>query len=695
MKPTLVTVWMTFFLSMITGAQPTNYYCLWNSSLPGPMPSYAWKTPDQPSWTPGKSIRYPLVQVIEDHRMLTPPQPDSAHPFGTYYVRTGRTIPASRVYPRVAIVTDIRTRTALSEEIQRWKEDVAREGWNVEEILLPPTVGPMADVPLVKQKIYRAFADSSNGPLTHVFLFGQVPVPYSGGFASEGAIINPDGHPEHGGAWSTDLFYADLESTPGRPSTTDWTDSVVNITSASIAQRPDNRNAPSDGKYDQCQIPTNVEVSIGRVDFRRLPAFQAVSDTSHMELELLRRYMNKDHAYRTLQSRPRMQALIDDNFGPFIDSTAEQVTIEAFAASGWRSFSAIVGYNNIIEGDWFAGGNRPSLDTTSVLLAYGCGGGGYEHCTGVGTTADFATKPVQAVFTELFGSYFGDFDATDNIMRAALANEGTTLTCAWSGRPHWFLHQLAHGETIGDCAVTSQNNAGEYMGSMVIDAAAPTVAVPFRFGMRGVQNNLMGDPTLRLMDMVMTSVQLVASEAGMLAVFDRVEGANEYSIDGAPTLYGPYTQIIRYEPRPEDALVYAPLAMIGSSRFIRVRPIRIGVPENPYETYPNVTSKYNDVYGRGEIAVNPTSSVSNAPKSSSNLTVTPTIVLSSCVVTLPALPGTSNTMYVVSMLGEIVDVITLIEHNGMLEGRWFPAALSPAPYLIVTEGDSQIVQVIR
>lgn len=695
MKPILVTVWMTFFLSIMSVAQPTNHYCIWNSSIPGPLPGFAWKSPEQAAWTPGKSIRYPLVQVTEDHRILTPPRPDSAHPFGTHYVRTGRSIPATPVYPRVAIVTDLRTRTALSDEVQRWKEDVAREGWNVEEILLPPTMGPMADVPLVKQRIYRAFADSSNGPLTHVFFFGQVPVAYSGGFASEGAIVNPDGHPEHGGAWSTDLYYADLESTPGRSSAADWTDSVVNITSESIAQRPENRNAPFDGKYDQCQIPTNVEVAIGRVDFRRLPAFQAVSDTSAIELELLRRYMNKDHAYRTLTLRPRMQALIDDNFGPFIDSTAERVTIEAFAASGWRSFSAIVGYNNIVEGDWFAGGNRPSLETTSVLLAYGCGGGGYEHCTGVGTTADVASKPVQAVFTELFGSYFGDFDATDNIMRAVLANEGSTLTCAWSGRPHWFLHQLAHGETIGDCAITSQNNAGEYMGSMVIETTTPTQIRPFRFGLRGVQNNLLGDPTLRLIDMVMTPVQLVAAESGVLAVFDRVEGANGYSVDGAPTLYGPYTQIIRYEPRPEESPVRVPLAMIGNSRFIRVRPIRIGTPQNPYETFLDATSRYNDVYGRGEIAVNPISAVSGTLSNPGDLTVTPTIVSSSCLVTLPALPHSSHTLYVVSLLGEVVDEITLTEHNGMLEGRWFPAALPPAPYLIVTTGDSQIVQVIR
>lgn len=695
MKRILVTTSLAIFLTIVAAAQPTWQYCLWNTTLPGPRPTYAWKQPEQTMWTPGRSIRYPLVEVIEDHRLYTPPSPDTVRPFGTHYVRMGRTVPATPVYSRVAIVTDLRTRTALATEIERWKEDVAREGWNVDEIFLPPTMGPMAEVPLVKQKIYQAYLDTTRGPLTHVFLFGQVPVPYSGGFASEGAIINPDGHPEHGGAWPTDLFYADLESTPGRSSAADWTDSVVNITSEAIAQRPENRNAPYDGKFDQCQIPTDVEVAIGRVDFRRLPAFGAVSDTSNVELELLRRYMNKDHAYRTLATRPPLRALIDDNFGPFIDSTADRVTIEAFAASGWRSFSAIVGHNNIIEGDWFAGGTRPSLDTTSVLLAYGCGGGGYEHCSGVGTTADFAASPVQAVFTELFGSYFGDFDATDNLMRAALANNGTTVTCAWSGRPHWFLHQLAHGETIGECAMTSQNNAGEFMGSMVIETATPTVATPFRLGLRGVQNDLMGDPTLRLIDMVMTPVDVVPGEIGLTAVFKPVDGANAYSIDVAPTRYGPYTQIIRYEPRPDENPVVAPLAMIGSARFIRIRPIRYGAPNDPYETYPDAVSRYNDMFGRGEIVENPTSSVPHSTTSFTGLHVTPSVVASSCLISTTASPGTHTTALVVSMLGEIVTELSLIEHDGMLEARWFPTALPPAPYLVVVGGNSQIVQVIR
>ena len=50
-----------------------------------------------------------------------------------------------------------------------------------------------------------------------VFLFGHIPVPYSGN-------LNPDGHPDHQGAWPTDAYYGDMDGT--------WTDNSISNTSA-------------------------------------------------------------------------------------------------------------------------------------------------------------------------------------------------------------------------------------------------------------------------------------------------------------------------------------------------------------------------------------------------------------------------------------------------------------------------------
>ena len=48
----------------------------------------------------------------------------------------------------------------------------------------------------------------------------------------------------------------------------------------------------------------------------------------------------------------------------------------------------------------------------------------------------FARNDSKAVFTLMFGSYFGDWDNPDNLLRAPLAGTANSLglTNAWSGR---------------------------------------------------------------------------------------------------------------------------------------------------------------------------------------------------------------------------------------------------------------------
>ena len=129
----------------------------------------------------------------------------------------------------------------------------------------------------------------------------------------------------------------------------------------------------------------------------------------------------------------------------------------AFAASGWRNFAPMFGADNVFAGDVF-----PDLETESYLWSYGCGGSGYTHCGGVASTADFASNRVLSVFTILYGSYFGDWDNTDNILRAPLAAEGAPLVNFYSGRPVWNVHHMALGYPVGYSARLNQNNDHQY-----------------------------------------------------------------------------------------------------------------------------------------------------------------------------------------------------------------------------------------
>jgi len=346
---------------------------------------------------------------------------------------------------KILIFVDSTTADALGVELVRMKNDMRGDGWEA----VPLKVGPSSTVQSVKAEIVSRYnADPTN--IKAVFLIGHVPIPYSGN-------TNWDGHAEHQGAWPCDNYYADINGV--------WSDNTVNNTTPS---RTANVNIPGDGKFDQSVMPSAAELQVGRLDFRRL----TVGTFGLSEIELLRRYLDKNHNFRTKQYVVANKALVDDNFFYFSG--------EAFAANGFRNAYPVVGESNIVEADFF---NNTNPDT--YLLGYACGGGWYSGANGVGSSTNFGTDSVNVVFSNLFGSYFGDWDyETDPFMPSALASKGGILTCGWAGRPHFFLQALASGETIGYCMKETQN-------------AQYTSGFLYSFGESGAHVALLGDPTLR------------------------------------------------------------------------------------------------------------------------------------------------------------------------------------------------------
>lgn len=358
------------------------------------------------------------------------------------YLYGGIRMPEVENRGKILLIVDNTYAADLTNELARLQLDLAGDGWTV----LRHDVSRSDSVTNVKAIIAADYLADSNA-VKSVFLFGHVPVPFSGNMA-------PDGHDNHIGAWPADGFYADLDGL--------WTDSTVSNTSAGRL-----RNIPGDGKYDQSYLPSRVELAVGRVDLANLPAF------AQSERELLRQYLNKAHNFRHQYFVANPRGLVDDNFGVFYG--------EAFAACGWQDFALFFTPANV-SAKKFA----TELVNNRYLWAYGCGPGSYTSAGGVDTTAGLASGLRQAVFTMLFGSYHGDWDTTDNFMRAALASTPSILTCDWAGRPHWFHHLMGLGQPIGACVQALQNSRGgvnDYPG----------------FYGSGCQVALMGDPTLRLL----------------------------------------------------------------------------------------------------------------------------------------------------------------------------------------------------
>lgn len=371
---------------------------------------------------------------------------------------------------RLLILIDSTINSELSEEIARFQDDILKEGWTyVTRYVTRVEDFDGQKVRQVKQVILEEW---NKKEFDNIFILGRVPVPYSGD-------IVPDAHTNnHRGAWPADMYYGDMTESY-------WTDVSINSTSA-----PDRtKNIPGDGKFDistlynnNGQIVITTEAAVGRVDFYNMPAFEK------SEIELLRAYLDKDHAFRTGQVEVENKALVDNNF-------AASSILGAFAWSGWSNFASIIGKDSVVAGDWIKANRDENLQEKTYIMAFGDGGGSYKSAGGVGTTANFAENNLNAVFSILFGSYFGDWDVSDNLMRAALASEPSILTCSWSGRPHWYYHHMGLDYPIGFSTKVTLNNTLDYVPMLVFSNNQPT----FPEGLiLQVHVSLLGDPTLKV-----------------------------------------------------------------------------------------------------------------------------------------------------------------------------------------------------
>ena len=368
----------------------------------------------------------------------------SSVPIKAYgYVYSGIAVPAVEYRGKVLLLVDDTMMAPLQVELEQHVADLEGDGWEV----ITQTVSRNATPYEVKGIIHSQYvADPLN--MRTVMLFGHIPVAYSGNMA-------PDGHTDHRGAWPADTYYADMDGV--------WTDVQVNNTTSSYAH---NHNIPGDGKFDQSYISQDVELSIGRVDLANMTAF-----SPRTEVDLLRSYLQREHAYRNKLITIPQRAIISDSFGTYSN--------EGLAQNAWKLFPSLVGGANVT----IASSPLSSVLTqASYQWVYGSGSGSFVAANSVGSTADFAANDMKGVFYLTFGSYFGDWNVPNNFLRAPLAS-GDGLTNVWIGRPQFFFQHMALGEPIGTSIKLSQNNKGTYLST--------------GNGPRRVHLALMGDPTLR------------------------------------------------------------------------------------------------------------------------------------------------------------------------------------------------------
>ena len=374
------------------------------------------------------------------------------------YIYVGLKLPETTYRGRLLLMVDGNYSNPLASEITQLQNDLIADGWQVKRFDISRSTSTVQTV--------KSFVDierSSNLNTNALFLLGRIPVPYSGGFVASGLnVYPPDGHTDHGGAWPADLYY-------GSSNSSFWSDNLISDTTPS---RTNNRNIFGDGKFDQMYLLGNdsVYLQIGRVDLTNMPQF-GMSDTL-----LVKQYLNKAHDYKTGKMATIRRGLVDDNFGAMGG--------EAFASTGWRDFSTMFG-DSVFSRKYMA-----SIKQGNYLFTYGCGAGSYTNCLGVGNTSDFNNDSINTVFTMLFGSYFGDWDSPNNLLRAPLCSRPSALASVWSGRPYWQFHHMSLGDNIGYSTWVTQNN--------YYDTSSGVIGYAYNIYPTFTHVALMGDPSLRL-----------------------------------------------------------------------------------------------------------------------------------------------------------------------------------------------------
>ena len=357
----------------------------------------------------------------------------------------------------------------LSSEINTLKADLIASGWIPYEVFAGRNEKAMD----VKDRLSKFMDSKTERPKT-LYIIGHVPVPYSGNFSATGDRYPPDGHAEgsgnHTGAWPADVYYGDFAGI--------YTDRSVTCTTGSDSR---NHNIPKDGKFDQSFTYENIELEIGRVDFYNMPLF------GNDDTLLVKEYLDRVHQWRLGNIPFVSRALIDNNF------TGLNLT-----SSGYHNLPTFVGLDSVFDNrDYFA-----SQYQNNYLWSYGCGAGSYTSCSGIGSSNDFYINKgkFNNIFTLLAGSYFGDWDSRNNLMRSALA--GGSLACAWAGIPKWYLHHMGIGYNIGMGAKITQSNNQQYFDGS------------FNGSGRGVHIALLGDPSLTMIPVSGPSNLKAISTAG-------------------------------------------------------------------------------------------------------------------------------------------------------------------------------------
>jgi hypothetical protein len=522
-------------LSASAVASPPTINLSWSNSRTGEVLRIYRKLPSETSWTmkmetnavpnptawsdQGVTAGQLYHYQISRRSLLT----TGLYGYDRGYTFAAVDLPAASDRGAVLLVVDHRFTNSLAPEINRFIDDLTGDGWlvirtnftggqhmftdyynnngyadydtNNSSVSSMATLTPWkTNVPFLKQTI--ATVKSNTPALNSVILLGHLPVPYSGTIA--GIYDGHQANDQANYAYPSDLYYADVASNFS------WTDTAVTYATGPFPLLMEGRNDPNDGRFDQTYYDRVPALAVGRIDFYKLFNFQDSSQTyfdlwpgfseESREKELLRRYLNKDHAFRmstkTYSKRGILQRAADYN--AYLSLT--------------NSFSSLFGGSGYDFGTWFDNAKNNTYLWGGWI---GVAAGTYWHFSAdpalgsaIFGTKEFAFSDVQIVFGMMHASHKFEWGISGCNVRAALC--GLDMLCTtlggnlgYSSTPSPFLYGMGIGGNIGE-----SYKDGAYRKTLFWPRHEHYTDSAWSTGVNGagdaVGGGLFGDPTLRL-----------------------------------------------------------------------------------------------------------------------------------------------------------------------------------------------------
>jgi hypothetical protein len=480
---------------------------------------------------------------------VTFPQSGTPRSLLTAGIRAGPVEDRGRIVLLVDEALASKFASLINPALVQLMEDLTGDGWTVVRHDVPrhddrdsrsaerQNQRSIADI---KRVLRREYDSGAKG----VFLIGHAAIPYSG-------YQRADGHADHEGAWPADMYYGDVDG--------EWTDVGRSFPSATWFE---NRNVPGDGKFDNDHAPSNLEMFVGRIDFARMSLWHTGNDPSDPEARLIRQYVDKAHRYRfNIPPYPIEERAVA--YGYFSTSGRDGLDGVVYE-NARRNLSAFYlnGDDKLDVGDPFFQRARSSqwgfIAGQGSAVSINAGYQRIEH-----TSIELLTPQGEpkVAFHLLLGSYFGDWNMPNDLMRATLATPDYGLAAMWLA-PFptlvcWRFQGMGLGEPLGAGLPSTVNDNPTYL--------------------TGDNNRLLailGDPTLRLHVVTPPSnLRLERAEGAQRLTWTRGEPNARHFVYRAESKAGPFRRISRHpvaneaftDPQPSPA---EPVYMVRALRLV-------------------------------------------------------------------------------------------------------------------------------